>query len=305
MRKSELVREILLNNKEAFTREDIAKAAETGTRFVQRMLNELAEEGYVFADMGDYLVRSKATVNNGKADYSKILPFRDFRFGLVSDTHIGSKHERLDSLNAAYQVFKKEGIELVFHVGDLTEGVGVFRGQEFELKKYGQQQQIDYFVEEYPEVVGIITAGITGNHDLRQYERGGVDPGVSIGNRRKDFDYLGQMIADVRLRGGVEMELMHPGGGQAYALSYKAQKDINNRPQAALPEILAYGHYHTSYYMHYRGVEFVQVPSFKDSGLWEKRLGMNSVLGGWIVDVKLSDDEQRINQFTPNLFTFD
>ncbi len=40
------------------------------------------------------------------------------RFGVVSDTHIGSIYEHQDVLNLAYKVFKKEGIERVYHVGD-------------------------------------------------------------------------------------------------------------------------------------------------------------------------------------------
>jgi hypothetical protein len=90
----------------------------------------------------------------------------------------------------------------------------------------------------------------------------------------------------------------------AYALSYKSQRDINNRPPGSLPDILVYGHYHTSFYMHYRGIDFIQAPCFKDAGLFEKRVGLNPTIGAWVVDAKLTDDKESIRSFKPNLFQF-
>jgi hypothetical protein len=59
------------------------------------------------------------------------------------------------------------------------------------------------------------------------------------------------------------MELLHPDGGQAYALSYKAQRYINNLNPQDVPDIMVWGHYHTTYYMHYRNVNFIQAGCFR------------------------------------------
>ena len=40
------------------------------------------------------------------------------RFGLLSDTHLGSLYERTDVLNLAYKLFADEGIKNVYHAGD-------------------------------------------------------------------------------------------------------------------------------------------------------------------------------------------
>jgi len=90
----------------------------------------------------------------------------------------------------------------------------------------------------------------------------------------------------------------------AYALSYKAQRDINNRPSDRLPDILVYGHFHTSYYMYYRGIHFLQTPCFKDIGIYEKRKGLNPTIGFWVVTVKLNDNLNRIASFSPKLYAF-
>src|SRR5688572_20336978 len=41
-----------------------------------------------------------------------------YRFGLVADTHIGSKHCRMDVLEGLYDWFAREGIRTVFHCGN-------------------------------------------------------------------------------------------------------------------------------------------------------------------------------------------
>lgn len=107
----------------------------------------------------------------------------------------------------------------------------------------------------------------------------------------------------MKLHNGAVMELLHPGGGMAYALSYKAQKFINNLNPEDIPEMMVWGHYHTSFYMHYRNVHFVQAPCFKGAGIWEKRLGLNPTIGGWLVEGKISENG-RIDRFKPELFRF-
>jgi predicted phosphodiesterase len=202
-----------------------------------------------------------------------------------------------------YATFEKEGITTVFDCGDLTAGWKVYHGQEMELTHFGQDEQIDYVIKSHPRRKGITTFAISGNHDLKEYERGGADPLVQIEHCRDDIVYLGQLSANVKLTEGVTLEMLHPGGTYPYALSYKAQRDINNRQPNQLPDILAYGHYHGAFYMYYRGIHFIQAPTFKNQGLWERRMGLNPVVGGWIVEAAVYGD--RIGWFKPQLHTFD
>lgn len=253
------------------------------------------------AGIDTIIKRNNIYPNQDEYNLSKQLG-NPFHFGLISDTHLASKQERLHELNEMYQTFKKEGIRVVIHAGDMTDGYGVYRGQEFEVKCAGQDEQIEYAVANYPKIAGIDTYFITGNHDLRMYERGGVDPGKPISKQRPDLHYLGQMAARIKMYDGTTMEVLHPDGGVAYALSYKAQRSINNLTPDNVPDMMAWGHYHTSYYMYYRRIHFNQVPSFKGQGIWEKRLGLNPTIGGWIIDGQVQGG--KVNRYKPTLFTY-
>lgn len=286
-------------HEKTFELDALAQELGIGVNVVQGAVDKLQKKGYGFVQVGETVLRTNAIREGTVFDYSKQFDKTHLHFGVVSDTHLSSKQERLDALERLYDTFEQEGVTQVFHAGDLTDGYGVYRGQEFELKQLGQAEQIAYAIANYPHRKGITTSFISGNHDLRQYERGGVDPGVPIADKRKDMRYLGPMTAKVKFPSGIEMELLHPDGGVAYALSYKAQRAINNLTPDNMPDILVYGHYHTSFYMCYRGIHFLQVPCTKGQGLWEKRLGINPTIGGWLVDATIMG--RHIERFKPEL----
>lgn len=293
----------LLKERKPQSLDILAQELGIGVDVVQTAIDNLREKGYTFQSEGGTVVRSKSQTEGSIFDYSKKFS-HNLHFGVVSDTHLGSKKERLDALDKMYDTFQKEGVHDVFHVGDLTDGWQVYQGQEFEVHKFGQDEQVDYAVHEYPKRKGIVTHFITGNHDLKQYEKGGIDIGMPVSQKRTDMKYLGQAYARVILPEGVELDLLHPGGGSAYALSYKAQRYINNLSPHDIPNILVFGHYHCAFYMDYRNVHFLQVPAFKDSGIWEKRLGLNPTTGGWLVDARISQEGPNIERMRPTLFTF-
>lgn len=295
------LRKEVLKLKGEFTAESVARQFECGAGEVQNVIDSLIADGYRFVDNGGIFVRSKSS-SPSNYDARRLFKNGLLHFALVSDTHMGSQKERLDCLEMSYDRFEHEGIKTVFHVGDWTDGVGVYKGQELEVNEYGQEAQIEHAIKHYPKRNGIQTIGISGNHDIRAFERGGADPLVQIARARKDIVYIGQYNADIRLADRINLELLHPMGNIAYALSYKAQRDINNRSPDNLPNILAYGHYHTSFYMHYRGIDFIQVPCFKDAGYFEKRLGLNPTIGAWIVDGQTNGEV--VQNFKPDLFTF-
>ena len=134
-------------------------------------------------------------------------------FGIVSDTHLCSKEEKLDELHTFYEICRKIGIQSVFHVGDIVAGNNVYRGQENEVKVFGADAQARYVVRNYPKVHGIQTYFIAGNHDLVYWVRSGVDIGHFIA-QREDLDYLGQYEGNIKL-GNVRVRLLHPDSGGA------------------------------------------------------------------------------------------
>jgi len=291
---------VILEQKQEFDPSQIANELEVGVEVVRAAIDNLRSRGFSLVDSGGRVVRSRMPIWGEVYDVSSLVDPKHLHFGVMGDTHLADKKERTDLLNKYYDTCEAEGIKLVLNVGDLTTGTGVYRGQEVELKCFGQEDQIQYAIDNYPARKGITTVAISGNHDLRGYETGGVDPLVQIAARRKDIVYIGQMWGKADMH-GVQVELLHPSGKQAYALSYKPQRAINARTE--LPDVLAYGHYHTAFYMYYRGVHFLQAPCFKDEGIFEKRNGFNSVLGGWIVEATIGENG-RLDKFKPELLTY-
>ena len=304
MSKKEInVEEYLLKKKTPFTPETVAQEIGRDVASVRVVFDSLIENGYRFVNVDGVFLRSKSHEGQASFDASKMFQGGLLHFGVVSDTHLGSKFERLDALEVMYTRFQEAGVRVVFHVGDLTDGSNVYRGQEFEQSVLGQEAQIQYAIDKYPKRSGIQTVVIGGNHDLKMYERSGADPLVQIARARKDVTYIGQYSARVRMADRVNMDMLHPMGNQAYAVSYKAQRAINAMNPEDLPNILVYGHYHNSLYLNYRGIEFIQAPCFKDPSLqFEKRLGLTTNIGGWIIEGKTNGEQVR--EFMPRIITF-
>ncbi len=228
---------------------------------------------------------------------------KKYKFAVVSDTHIGADTSRLDLLHDFYKRLKRRGVNLVLHAGDITDGVKVYRGQEEHLIDNTTEKQARKVVKEYPKLRDVLTAFITGNHDLKQK---GVDVGSLIvhgltyehgsGQKeelkgREDMKYLGKHRARVELPYNVTVDVVHGAGGGAYARSYPIQKYLRKLPAKDYPNILVMGHYHTADYFRPQGVHSFMAGAFKDADEWNIRRGMFPDLGGWIIEYGVSGDE--------------
>ena len=295
-------RDVVLGVKKTKTLDELAALAKTDKATLSGIVGRLKEEGFGIDLDGETVIRRGLSEEPEKK--SLVARFgRHMKFGLISDTHFGNKHARQDALEGYYDVAEKEGVREVLMCGDILDGTDIFPGQLSEQNLYSQDEQVDDVLKNFPRRKRMTTHFITGNHDLRQFERGGSDPGRAI-DKRADLDYLGQLDAKIQLAEGVDIEIIHPAGGPAYAISYRLQKTLSGREKDDLPSIYAQGHFHQAFYGHYKGTEAVSVPSFKDDGLWERRLGFSSVVGGWIVEADVTDDGQKIRRFRPELVNF-
>lgn len=173
------------------------------------------------------------------------------RFGFIGDNHLCNKHQRLDVLNAAYDLFEAEGISNVYNTGNWIDGEARFNRHE--LLVFGMDSQIDYLIDKYPQRKGVTTHYIAGAcHEGWYQQRECVEIGRYAMLRardagRTDLNYLGFIEADVELqvaRRPVHMKMIHPGGGAAYAVSYKGQKLIESFQGGEKPSIVLQGHYH-------------------------------------------------------------
>lgn len=169
----------------------------------------------------------------------------------------------------------------------------MYRGNLNEIHTYGADRQIAYFVENYPKLKDGITYFIGGNHDLSYFNDNGVDIGLLIEEARDDMSYLGQYEANIEFN-RVRFRLIHADGGGAYALSYKGQKFAEQISSGKKPDVLLFGHYHTSFYFWYRNMHIFNCGTFQGQTPYLARKGLNPAIGGWICKAKLGKGRDRI-----------
>ena len=225
------------------------------------------------------------------------------RFAVISDTHFGSKYAQISYLNDFYDLCKKEGITAVYHAGDITDGLKMRPGHEYELYDGSADGQREDVVKNYPKREGITTYFITGNHDASLYKHVGYDIGAAIARDRDDMVYLGRDCAVVNLTPNCTMELRHPWDGIAYALSYKVQKMIEAMESDSKPNILVVGHYHKQGYFMYRNVHALLGGCFQSQTPFLRGKGSSVMLGGYIVTAHV-DEGGTIQRFLPEFVPF-
>ena len=225
------------------------------------------------------------------------------RFGLMGDTQLGSKYAQISHLIKFYDICKDLGITDIYHTGDITDGLKMRPGHEYELYCTSADELKEDVVKHYPQVKGITTHFITGNHDASLYKHVGYDIGMAIANERPDLKYLGRDCAVVYLTPNCTLELRHPWDGTAYAISYKPQKMIEAMESDSKPNILGIGHYHKAEYIFYRNVHCFQTGCFQGQTPFTRGKGISVHLGGWIVTVYV-DENGYIHRIIPEFIPF-
>ena len=228
---------------------------------------------------------------------------RVIKFAIMGDTQLGSKYAQLTHLHNFYDLCAKEGITNVYHTGDITDGLKMRPGHEYELYEHSADGQLDSVIRTYPKRDGITTHFITGNHDASLYKHVGYDIGRAIAKDRPDMNYLGRDCAIVNITPNCTLELRHPWDGTAYAISYKIQKMIEAMEADSKPNILAVGHYHKAEWLFYRNVQAIQTACFQAQTPFTRGKGISVWMGGYIVTVRV-DENGYIQGFTPEFVPY-
>ena len=211
------------------------------------------------------------------------FPKNHIKIGILGDTHIGSWYSRIEFLEALYKIYKKEGIEHIYNVGDMVDGHKVYPGQEFEISHHGSKGQVEQLLKTYPRIG--TTHYILGNHDLSFYKTAGTDIGELISEKRKDLIYEGKEEADILMQ-GIRLRLHHPGGGTAYAVSYRSHKLVESISGGEKPNIIAIGHFHKADFLPLlRNISVLQSGTLQSQTPFMRRHGSAAHLGGWIVEI--------------------
>lgn len=274
------------------TVDELADHADVSPRRVREALERLGHAGYRVAEHGPDVVLERIPPQRDNL-HTALFDGDLLRVGVVSDTHLGANEEALEELHCAYDVFAREGISEVWHAGDWGTGVGMFRTHHAEAKVHTAQEQVDYLVDNYPARAGIVTRGISGNHDLEgDFGRIGFDPVAAFAARRPDIEYLGEYSAWLELRPGTGsyVHLLHGAGGMSYSYSYKAQKLVDGYPGGRKPGALIVGHWHVRGNIRARDVEVLWPGCFEWQSRFLTRLGLHPAVGFHVLELRVADD---------------
>ncbi len=246
-------------------------------------------------------------------DTSRTHSGTHFKIGLVSDTHLCSKYQRLDVAEMAYDEFDRQGISTVYHCGNLIDGY-LEHINPNEVLFRGVTDQSYYCANNYPSRAGITTFFISGDcHE----QWGGKSAGLNVGEYvqmvaekegRNDLKYLSHLEADIEFinkekEGRSILRLLHPGGGSSYAKSYQIQKTVESYQGGVKPDILACGHYHSTGYFMVRNVHTLLVPSMMDQSSFMRKKRLSSEIGFIVLEFSL-DKCGGVSGFFPKFYPF-
>lgn len=250
------------------------------------------EEGVLWAHYNPKPIGREEVVGSHLWDGEDII------FGVVSDTHMGSKYEAIDELRRFYDILEERGVTTVYHVGDISEGYYTNRPTSImDCHAVGFSAQVRHIVKNYPYKDSIKTYYLTGNHDITHMRNGFADIGAEIEAQRKDMIYLGHNFHKLSLTPYITLSLIHPTDGASQSLSLKLQHMVD-RNESRRADIMLVGHYHKSCGIKYRGCYAYMVPSFQKQTPFMSDNNLVSDVAGMIFTLKVDKDGRLLSVTT-------
>lgn len=295
--------------------EELADKFDRSNNTVRGWLAEMKDAGYVIEEKENTVaftgsMRPKVDVKlpNTLADELG----QEIIFAAASDPHAGSAFAQPTAFNRFIEIaYEEYGVRHIFNPGDVTTGVGGYRGQEHDLipasRTFGRKQsaavtrQQIWLADKYiPKKEGLRYYFIGGNHDYWHIVNSGIDAVGALSKQRDDITYLGYDVADIPLTDRADVRLWHPGGGGSYALSYRLQKAIEQTAfdelSRAITEannprmrILLAGHLHTEVKFSIGPMVAAHVGCFEGQTNYLKKKPLYPAIGGAIFKVRLTD----------------
>lgn len=251
----------------------------------------------------------KKTILKGLRGQGKVRTFTHslgdshFKFGYCSDTHIGHKRFSYELFDRMCTMFKQEGIDTVYHAGDVVEGMSGRQGHVYELEHIGASAQVSAAVKLF-SAAPFTTYAIAGNHDLWYMAKSdiGLRVGDCIANQCANFVMLGDWEADVLVAKNVRLKLFHGNDGTAYADSYKLQKLIESFTGGEKPNIVLSGHYHKAVALFRRNVFGFECGTLCGQTSWMRGKKIQAHMGFGIIEAWA--DKKGITRLRHEFFPF-
>jgi predicted phosphodiesterase/biotin operon repressor len=287
-----------LLKKKRMSIDELANHFSVSPKEMGKEINKIRDKGILVDSFGtDFqLAKSIAPVEEPLVIDFKKHKEKEYCFGAIADTHLGSKYERLDALNCLYDRFESYGVDTVFLGGNMLEGEARFNIYDIYVR--GVEDQVSNFVEKFPQRKGITTKFVTGDdHEGWYVQREHIDIGRVIIDRakdagRSDLEYLGHMERDIEFKqegGSSILRVIHAGGGSSYAISYTSQKYVETLQGGEKPSIVIAGHFHQFDHSYPREVHVIQPGCTQDQTPFMRKRRIQAMVGGVVMWVKQND----------------
>ena len=239
----------------------------------------------------DVIIKNLKTINPIKYKPQKIdFPDRHVKFLVFSDAHMGHMCYRPDILRKMIKDGKRQGVEFYLNCGDTIEGMSGREGHIYELSKIGASAQLNYFSEQFKNFnKDVFSIEAQNSHGGWFKSKGnmGLDIGEELERKSKHYKFIGYDEQDILLDNGAKIRLRHPGGGTAYAISYKLQKYIEAISGGKKPHILFQGHFHKAEYLFYRNIHGFDAGTLCEQTPFMRKTNTPAHMGYWIVDINM------------------
>jgi len=243
------------------------------------------------------LSKDNAPIEKKELKFSK----KKITFGLISDTHIGSKFYRPDILRHAAENFKRHNVDFVLNCGDTVEGMSNRPGHVFEvdpLQGLGISKQAEYMAEEFKQFgdLAVYSIEAQGSHGGWAYKMGNtgleigqflemaskVTPDGEIREGGGQYKFIGYDVADFEIN-GVVIRLRHP---ERLTL----EEFVNRLMPGNKPHVAIQGHFHSAVgYSPHRNVHTVDAGCMQGQTPFLARLGSVPIMGYWIITITVGD----------------
>lgn len=207
------------------------------------------------------------------------------KYGVYGDRHVGSKYYDHSACMRFAEEANKWGVQFMLDPGDSVDGsFNMHRGMWREQSHLGFDAQLEELVRTTPDL-GVPLFHINGNHDYSWLKTEGVDLGVHYAQNGKNVTHLGTSNAVLEV-GKTKIQLLHPGGGSSYALSYKPQKIVESYEGGTKPDVLHINHYHKMGQFFYRNVHVFLDGTFQSQTPFMQELGLAAHKGSWLIEIE-------------------
>ena len=220
------------------------------------------------------------------------------KFGIISDTHIGSQFFDPSDLRNAFEIFEDNEVDYILHVGDVTEGMSNRNDQVYTLSEIGYSEQKRAAIELFRET-DIDIYAIDGNHDRWFMKSCGAKIVQDIAEVVDNFNFIGHDNGYIDF-GGLKVRLWHGEDGSTVSLSLRCQKIVDLMEEEEKPDILFCGHTHKAICFKYKGVWVCSCPSMQSQTNWMLSNKLSAHTGFMIVEVIFNDDG--VVRFKPEFF---